>query len=262
MNGSAVTTTNLLDAIVYSNGQTDGAGLYSLITSAPFSVNENQNSNGLTQALARVPDGGATRNLSTYRAQAPTPGTFNQPIAAGVQFVHSAGRVDVVEGGATDSYQIALQSIPTSNVVITVDPDNQTNLGAGAGVAIMLTFTPANALIPQVVTVTAVVDMTVEGPHLSTISHTAASADARYNGFVISNVVVNITEQAFLAGDYNSNGSVDAADYVLWRKTLGSTTMLAADGSGPSTGVPNGVVDSFDYSFWSAQLWCELARKR
>jgi hypothetical protein len=168
--------------------------------------------------------------------------------------VQSAGRVDVVEGGATDTYQIALQSIPTSNVVITVDPDNQTDLGAGAGVAIMLTFTAANALIPQVVTVTAVVDMTIEGSHLSTISHTAASVDARYNGLVISNVVANITEQAFLAGDYNSNGSVDAADYVLWRKTLGSTTMLAADGSGPSTGVPNGVVDSFDYTFWSANF--------
>ena len=80
--------------------------------------------------------------------------------------------MDVVEGGATDSYQIALQSIPTANVQITVDPDNQTNLGAGTGVAIVLTFTPANALIPQTINVTAVDDATVEGNHTSTITHT------------------------------------------------------------------------------------------
>jgi glucose/arabinose dehydrogenase len=47
-----------------------------------------------------------------------------------------------------------------------------------------------------------------------------------------------------LDGDYNSDGSVDAADYVLWRKTLGSTTMLDADGDG------DGIVDTFDFEIW------------
>src|SRR5207244_974569 len=58
----------------------------------------------------------------------------------------------------------------------------------------------------------------------------------------------------FLAGDYNTNVSVDAADYVLWRMTLGSTTDLRADGSGPTTGVPNGVVDQFDYTYWRSDF--------
>jgi T5SS/PEP-CTERM-associated repeat protein len=47
-----------------------------------------------------------------------------------------------------------------------------------------------------------------------------------------------------LVGDYNGNGFVDAADYTLWRDTLGSTTNLAADGNG------NGGVDSGDYNVW------------
>jgi glucose/arabinose dehydrogenase len=47
-----------------------------------------------------------------------------------------------------------------------------------------------------------------------------------------------------LAGDYNGNGTVDAADYVVWRKTLGSTTVLNADGD------DNGRVDQYDYAVW------------
>ncbi len=47
-------------------------------------------------------------------------------------------------------------------------------------------------------------------------------------------------------GDYNGNGVLDAADYIVWRSTLNSTTELAADGTG------DGVVDFRDYYFWRA----------
>jgi hypothetical protein len=47
-----------------------------------------------------------------------------------------------------------------------------------------------------------------------------------------------------LAGDYNHNGLVDAADYAIWRDTLGASSILAADGNG------DGVVDSQDYTVW------------
>jgi hypothetical protein len=48
-----------------------------------------------------------------------------------------------------------------------------------------------------------------------------------------------------LAGDYNEDGTVDAADYTVWRDTLGQTGAgLAADGNG------NGNVDAADYSVW------------
>jgi hypothetical protein len=308
-------------------------------------------------------------------------------------------------------------------------------------VAIVLTFTPANALIPQTITVTAVDDILVEGVHTSTITHTATSADSQYNGVAIGNVIANVVDndvaspasiviseimynpasdetspgvgewieivntgasavdlggwlfddedatnwgavpagtivnpnqiavffdsafttattfrtdwsvpasalvvgiswgnlanspsttneilqllnnvgvemdivnfddtspwpsvadgpsinlknlsadnnsggnwaqsaagaakavsptgstfsaadigspgRFYLGGDYNGNGVVDGADYVVWRETLGSTTDPRADGSGPSTGVPNGIVDQFDYAFWRANF--------
>jgi beta-glucanase (GH16 family) len=51
--------------------------------------------------------------------------------------------------------------------------------------------------------------------------------------------------QSGLSGDYNQDGFVDAADYVMWRRSLGTTGVgLAADGSG------NGTVDQPDYLVW------------
>ncbi len=62
-----------------------------------------------------------------------------------------------------------------------------------------------------------------------------------------------------LAGDYNGDGQVDAADYTVWRNTLGQTgDNLAADGSGPTAGVPDGVVDQWDYAYWSANFGSSL----
>jgi hypothetical protein len=50
-----------------------------------------------------------------------------------------------------------------------------------------------------------------------------------------------------LPGDYNHNNVVDAADFVLWRKTLGATGVSAfsgADGDGDTT------IDQDDYDVW------------
>jgi len=47
-----------------------------------------------------------------------------------------------------------------------------------------------------------------------------------------------------LAGDYNHNDAVDAADHILWRDTLNSASQLAADGSG------NGLIDPSDLGVW------------
>jgi hypothetical protein len=52
-----------------------------------------------------------------------------------------------------------------------------------------------------------------------------------------------------LPGDYNQNGSVDAADYTVWRDNLGGTT-LANEGDGISPGM----IDNEDYAFWKSRF--------
>lgn len=198
-NGTAPTATGLIDAVVYDTADADDAPLLAVLTPGQPQINEDLNNQGTTQAIARVPDGGDPRVTTTYVVQTPTPKATNKPQTVGVLIVQSGTRVDVAEGGATDSYQIALLTIPTSNVTVTVDPDGQTNLGAGAGAPIMLTFTPANALVPQTVTVTAVDDAVVEGAHSSLITHAVASADTAYNGLSVSNVVASVLDNDFVS---------------------------------------------------------------
>lgn len=51
--------------------------------------------------------------------------------------------------------------------------------------------------------------------------------------------------QVGLQGDYNNDGSVDAADYSVWRDAMGQTGIdMPADGSG------NGTIDAADYEIW------------
>jgi hypothetical protein len=49
------------------------------------------------------------------------------------------------------------------------------------------------------------------------------------------------------SGDYNGNGFVDAADYILWRKTLNSAASPAGSGA---DGNKNELIDSGDYTYW------------
>jgi hypothetical protein len=63
------------------------------------------------------------------------------------------------------------------------------------------------------------------------------------NSVVLSVVGLGMT------GDYNGNGLVDAADYAVWRDSLGAMgSGLSADGNGDQ------VVDQSDYLVWRSNF--------
>jgi hypothetical protein len=62
---------------------------------------------------------------------------------------------------------------------------------------------------------------------------------------------VNLPPPATPSGDYNGNGTVDAADYVVWRKTLNQSVSPAGSGA---DGNASGTIDADDYNFWRTRF--------
>ena len=68
--------------------------------------------------------------------------------------------------------------------------------------------------------------------------HTTAFPDGEVRGFVV-----------FVPGDFDDDGIVSAADYVLWRNTEGTI-----EEGHPADGNNSNVVDAADYSIWRANF--------
>jgi hypothetical protein len=111
------------------------------------------------------------------------------PGEPGVTITESGGSTDVAEGGATDSFEVVLDTQPSAAVTITISPDAQAVV-----TPITLVFTPDDWDMAQTVTVAAVDDEVVEGTHTGTISHSASSNDGNYDGISILDVTVHITD--------------------------------------------------------------------
>jgi hypothetical protein len=77
----------------------------------------------------------------------------------------------------------------------------------------------------------------------------SGGALAAIGAIYIDDISATIITAPLLPGDYNQNGTVDAADYVVWRNTLNQVgSSLTADGNG------NGMIDPGDYDVWRAHF--------
>jgi hypothetical protein len=56
--------------------------------------------------------------------------------------------------------------------------------------------------------------------------------------------LANLSPPMVLTGDYNDNGTVDAADYAVWRNNVGTSLALPNEGATP------GMVTQEDYTAW------------
>jgi hypothetical protein len=62
---------------------------------------------------------------------------------------------------------------------------------------------------------------------------------------------ISVTRPSTTTGDYNGDGTVNAADYTLWRDTLGQTVAAPGDGA---DGDSSGMIDQGDYDFWKTNF--------
>jgi hypothetical protein len=142
---------------------------------------------------------------------------------------------NVTEGGATDNFDVVLNTQPTNNVTITVSPDNQTTVDKET-----LTFTDGNWNTAQTVEITAVDDSTVENNHSSTINLSASSVDANYD---TATFVVDGTEASSLSVSITDNDSAPPTSSPPRPKPTTRPLRIEMKGSGTGsvTSDPEGI---------------------
>ena len=183
---------------------------------------------------------------------------------AGLRILESDGSTNITEGGTADTYMVVAEAPPIADVVVTISPDSQsivtpmsnaqTNARANAisdnqSVPTTIIFTRDNWNVPQMVSVTAVDDLMMEGPHSSTITHAVRSTDANYNNMPLASVVATIDDNDttnIINLDFDGDGRTDAlTDGILGMRFLlgltGEPLIREAIGVGASRSDANSI---------------------
>jgi Dockerin type I domain len=99
---------------------------------------------------------------------------------------------------------------------------------------------PGSSLIGNITTANAVVHLVTDDIYL----------DLKFTQFDSSGLFEYQRSSPAPTGDYNGNHIVDAADYTVWRDTLGQ---MVTKGTG-ADGNADGTINSADYDFWKLQF--------
>ncbi len=155
-NGSAVTTTDLIDALVYDTNDSDDPELLVLLNAGQVQVNEGGAGDKDGHSSQRIPNGsGGERNTSTYAQLAPTPGEANgDPVTVIINEVDAdtAGTdtmefVELYDGGvgnfALDGMVLVFYNGSNNLSYAAYDLDGQTTNANGY-------FVIGNAAVPNV----------------------------------------------------------------------------------------------------------------
>lgn len=185
----------------------------------------------LRTSAVQILDGRNGRTYPRLDCAPPTPG---------ITVTETGGNTAVVEGGATDTFSVALDTIPVSDVTITPNPGTQVTVSPASR-----TFTQANFSTPQSFTVTAVDDNLIEGPHNQGITLVPTSMDSGYQGVTPPAVNVTIADNeappsvsindvTVTEGD---SGNVNATFSVVLTPASGQTVSITAStANGTATG--------------------------
>jgi hypothetical protein len=86
-------------------------------------------------------------------------------------------------------------------------------------------------------------------------SGNTSTGQTGYGGVVFDNIYLALEDAAVeptpLVGDFNGDNVVDAADYTVWRDTLGTSVTAGTGADANGNGVIDGPGVGSDYSFWA-----------
>ena len=209
---------------------------------------------------ARVPAGGGGQvRVST----APGGGTVTATLPARydgasasvtvvspVTVTETAGGTAVAEGGATDSYTVALRTRPEVNVTVTASAGDgllvRTAADATPAASKTLTFTPANWSEAQAVTVSAA-DDDIDQPgaaRTSAVTHDSSSGQAAFDNLTIAPVEVAITDDDATVVSLAADADAVVGEQQDWDRGSFTVTLARALVSGEALDVPLALVSS------------------
>jgi hypothetical protein len=111
-----------------------------------------------------------------------------------VLLIENQGGTAVAEGGAGADYAVVLGQVPSGDVVVAIEPDEQLSV-----VPSSLLFTPDNWYQTQTVSVSAIDDELAEGPHLGIIAHSVSGGG--YDGVEVPYLMVAIEDDDVVLAD-------------------------------------------------------------
>jgi hypothetical protein len=127
-----------------------------------------------------------------------------------------------------------------ANTIYNVYSDNTyTTL---VGTANLNVQNPANPAEHNRDTIATISNLSPQTSNILYVEFVGSSGDDGY-----LNILRIVATTPALTGDYNSNGKVDAADYVVWREALNTTTVLPNDPTG-------GTITTTQYNTWRANF--------
>lgn len=142
--GTAVTVTNLIDALVYDTDDADDAGLLVLVNPGQPQIDENGAGNAVLHSCSRIPNGlGGLRNTSTYVAAIPTPGESNRPIPVMTWDVTTYVEAVANDGSISNviNVSIADETFAVTGILTQATHYNVANVPSGLTVEINATST-------------------------------------------------------------------------------------------------------------------------
>ncbi len=233
-NGTAVTTVNLVDALVYDTNDSDDPELLALLNAGQPQINENTDGNGTINSMQRIPNGfGGARNTSTYSTLTPTPGEENvadvvedtEPPTVPTNIVAE----NITSSGAQLSWDAATDNVGVTEYQVF---DGTTLLGTTTNTTFQLTgLTPETTYTITVVALDAagnvseatstVMFTTLEEP-IQTGSALVISGvfDGSLTGGIPKGVELYVTEDiadlsAYGLGSANNGGGTDGEEFTF-----------------------------------------------
>ena len=263
---TALTTTNLLDALVYDTSDADDAGLLALMLPGQPQIDENGNGNKDFESNQRCPDGGGGQRVSSaYIQETPTPGATNFCVVpADLSITKTDGQTTATPGGTATYTITASNAGPSAAAGSTVSDTfpaactsvSWTCVGAGGGTC----------------TVSGSGDLgdTVNLPVSGSVTYTATcSIDAAATGSLANTATVAVGG-AVIDPNLANNSATDtdtlapSADLSI-TKTDGQTSAtpggsatytITASNAGPSDAPGSSVSDTFPAACTSVSWTC------